>query len=54
MKIKKLRFNFCPMAGFHLGFLSRGRGANTTIPELRGGAKTIICFSIREEGCCAH
>ena len=31
--------NYVP--GFHLGFLSRGPGANATIPELRGGAKTI-------------
>ena len=32
----------------------KGGGANTTIPELRGGAKTIVCFSIREEGRCAR
>ena len=31
-------------AGFHLGFLSRGGGANATIPELRGGKDYSIFF----------
>ena len=39
-----------PQSGSHLGFLSRGGGANATIPELRGGGKDYsICFSICEE-----
>ena len=41
-------------SGFHLGFLSRGGGANATIPELGGGGKDYSMFSIREERRCAH
>jgi hypothetical protein len=35
-----------PLAGFHLGFSSRG-GANATIVELRGGEDTLVFFHQR-------
>ena len=44
--------NYMSISGFHLGFLSReGKHDNSRV---KGGAKTIVCFSFCEEGRCAH
>ena len=53
-----MMLNFYPVymyvhvrAGFHLGFSSRGGGANATIVELKGGKdySNTSCFFIHKE-----
>ena len=47
MESVKERTDKVMMAGFHLGYSSRGGGANATIAELKGGEdySNTSCFS---------